>query len=188
MENIRIFLSHNNARHEIIIDPSRPVHHLMDKLEEITEIPTPNMKVIASGKTISSQPDNTLTAAGLKSGSKIMLLGKKVNAAEDQFMATLKPIRKDFNTKVEKLDKAAESVQNYENGYVKEAKPIDKEIMVTTEFFMKLLEKLDGMAIGQEHKVARERKKNLVKEIQKQLDRADVLRSRLSYSPTGKLK
>ena len=52
---------------------------------------------------------------------------------------------------------------------------------------MKLLEKLDGLSIGQEHKVAREKRKSLVKDIQKQLDRCDVLRSRLTFTPTGKL-
>ena len=109
----------------------------------MTEILTPNMKVISSGKTISSNPKSSLADAGLKSGSRIMLLGKKVNAAEDKFLDSLKPIRKDFETKKMKLDQSAVSVENYEKGFVQEKKPIDKDIMVITEFFMKTLEKLE---------------------------------------------
>ena len=86
------------------------------------------------------------------------------------------------------MDQSAASVENYEKGFVQEKKQIDKDIISVTEFFMKTLEKLDGMTIGQEFKVAREKRKSLVKEIQKQLDRADILRNRLSFSPTGKLK
>ena len=115
-----------------------------------------------------------------------MLLGKKVNPAEETFLTVLKPLRSDFDTKVSKLNQSETSVENYEKGFVQEKKPIDKDIISITEFFMKMLEKLDSMAIGQEFKVAREKRKGLVKDIQKQLDRADVLRSRLSISPTGK--
>ena len=124
--------------------------------------------------------------AGLKDGTKLMLLGKKVNPAEETFLTVLKPLRSDFDTKVSKLNQSETSVENYEKGFVQEKKPIDKDIISITEFFMKMLEKLDSMAIGQEFKVAREKRKGLVKDIQKQLDRADVLRSRLSISPTGK--
>lgn len=185
---VKLILSHQSARHEILVDADKEIIHLMEKLEEITEIPTENMKVIANGKTISAQPNISITAAGLKSGNKLMLLGKKVNSAEETFLSSLKPIRIDFEKKVIKLDQSAASVENYEKGFVQEKKQIDKDIISVTEFFMKTLEKLDGMTIGQEFKVAREKRKSLVKEIQKQLDRADILRNRLSFSPTGKLK
>ena len=184
---IKLHLSHSNIKYEIDINGDQPMEKLMEKCEELTEVPKENMKILAMGKTISNNPDQPILASGLKNGSKIMMLGKKVNSAEDSIIANLKPIRKDFDTKVAKLEQVAESVENYEKGFVQEKKPIDKLILGITEFFMKLLEKLDGLSIGQEHKVAREKRKSLVKDIQKQLDRCDVLRSRLTFTPTGKL-
>jgi hypothetical protein len=58
--------------------------------------------------------------------------------------------------------------------------------MLISENFMKTLEKLDSFSIGQDFKAARERRKNLVRDIQESLDRTDVMRSRLSFNPTGK--
>ena len=43
-----------------------------------------------------------------------MMLGKKVNSAEDSIISNLKPIRKDFDTKISKLEQVSESVSNYE--------------------------------------------------------------------------
>ena len=61
---IKLFLNHQSARHEIVIDPAREIHHLMEKLEELTEIPKENMKVIGNGKTVSGKPELSIQDSG----------------------------------------------------------------------------------------------------------------------------
>ena len=54
-------------------------------------------------------------------------------------------------------------MENYEKGFVQEKKPIDKEIIAINEFFMKTLEKLDGVSIAADLKAARQYRKTMVK-------------------------
>ena len=105
-----------------------------------------------------------------------MVLGKKCSAAEDAIISQLRPLRKDFDNKVAKLDQSgnipikivhyfnlAVSVENYEKGFVQEKKPVDKDIIAINEFFMKTLEKLDGISIAGVLKAARQYRKTMVK-------------------------
>ena len=95
---ITVLYTHQSKKFELELDPERPISHLMDRLEEITDVPVGNMKgsflfsvsrfhdvlnilVIFGGKTISTIPAMPIGQSGLKNGSKIMMLGKKVNAA-----------------------------------------------------------------------------------------------------------
>ena len=86
---------------------------------------------------------------GLKNGSKVMMLGKKLNPAEDGLIQGLKPLRAEFETKQAKLADLRSQVENYENGFLHETKSLDKNIMVIAEHSMRILEKLDGYSIGE---------------------------------------
>lgn len=184
---ITVLYTHQSKKLELELDPERPISHLMDRLEEITDVPVGNMKVIFGGKTISTIPAMPIGQSGLKNGSKIMMLGKKVNAAEDSLIQGLKPMRAEFETKKSKLSGLQSQVENYEKGFLQETKSLDKDIMVIAEYSMRLLEKLDGYSIAEEHKIARQKRKDLVREIQTQLDQCDVLRERLKLAPTGQI-
>ena len=54
-------------------------------------------------------------------------------------------------------------MENYEKGFVQEKKPVDKDIIAINEFFMKTLEKLDGISIAADLKAARQYRKTMVK-------------------------
>ena len=41
---LKLVLSYENKKHELEVDPTKPVKHLMEMLEEITDIPPANMK------------------------------------------------------------------------------------------------------------------------------------------------
>ena len=41
---ITVIYTHNSKKLELELDPERPVSHLMDRLEEITDVPVGNMK------------------------------------------------------------------------------------------------------------------------------------------------
>ena len=86
---------------------------------------------------------------GLRNGSKIMMLGKKVNPAEDGLIQGLKPMRQEFETKQAKLGALASQVENYERGFLQETKSLDKDIMIIAEHSMRILEKLDGYSIAE---------------------------------------
>merc|ERR1712110_101744 len=157
--------------HLLELDASRTVSYMLDRIEDVTEIPPANMKVLFAGKCLEKFPSSSLVSLGLKGKCKVMVMGKKVNSAEEILIKGLKPMISDFETKKTKLEDAERQVNNYENGFIQETKPIDKDIQTIAEYCMRILEKLDGYAIAEEHKVARQKRKDLVKSIQMELDR-----------------
>ena len=58
-------------------------------------------------------------------------------------------MRAEFETKKAKLDGYASLVENYENGFLRETKALDKDIMAIAEYSMRILEKLDGYSIAE---------------------------------------
>ena len=44
MEMITVLYTHQSKKLELELDPERPISHLMDRLEEITDVPVGNMK------------------------------------------------------------------------------------------------------------------------------------------------
>ena len=46
MEMITVLYTHQSKKLELELDPERPISHLMDRLEEITDVPVGNMKGI----------------------------------------------------------------------------------------------------------------------------------------------
>jgi len=76
-ETVLVAFSHDGKKFEIEVDPQRPISHLMDRIEELTDVPPANMKVIFAGKTISNIPQMPIGQSGLKGKSKVMVMGKK---------------------------------------------------------------------------------------------------------------
>ena len=85
MENITIQLVHGRTKHMVEINPMLPLRSLMVKVEELTGIPQSGQKLICQGQTLTSQdPDSTyLHLHKLMNGSKVMVLGRKVNPEND---------------------------------------------------------------------------------------------------------
>lgn len=62
---IKLHLSHSNIKYEIDINGDQPMEKLMEKCEELTDVPKENMKILAMGKTISNIPDKPILASGI---------------------------------------------------------------------------------------------------------------------------
>ena len=43
-ETILVAFSHDGKKFELEVDPDRPISHLMDRIEELTDVPPGNMK------------------------------------------------------------------------------------------------------------------------------------------------
>ena len=43
-ETILVAFSHDGKKFELEVDPERPISHLMDRIEELTDVPPGNMK------------------------------------------------------------------------------------------------------------------------------------------------
>ena len=56
---------------------------------------------------------------------------------------------------------------------------LQKRLLAVSEELMRLLERLDSIAVGQSGEAARRRRKAVVTAINEQMDRADRLRERL---------
>ena len=61
---IKLHLSHSNIKYEIDINADQPMEKLMEKVEELTEVPKENMKILAMGKTISNHREAPISASG----------------------------------------------------------------------------------------------------------------------------
>ena len=43
-ETILVAFSHDGKKYELEVEPERPISHLMDRIEELTDVPPANMK------------------------------------------------------------------------------------------------------------------------------------------------
>ena len=96
MEDITIQLVHGRTKHMVDINPMYTLRSLMVKVEELTGIPQSGQKLICQGQTLTSHdPDNTyLHLHKLVHGSKIMVLGRKVNPEHDEAYQKIVEIEK----------------------------------------------------------------------------------------------
>ena len=85
MEDISIKLVYGSTKYMVEINPMLPLRSLMVKVEELTGVPQSGQKLICQGQTLTSaDPDNTyLHLHKLVQGSKVMVLGRKVDPEND---------------------------------------------------------------------------------------------------------
>lgn len=43
-ETILVAFSHDGKKYELEVEPERPISHLLDRIEELTDVPPANMK------------------------------------------------------------------------------------------------------------------------------------------------
>ena len=70
----------------------------MEKVEELTEIPASGQKLICQAKTLTANDPHktTLATCNLINGSKVMVLGRKVDPENDPSYQKIKAIEKNI--------------------------------------------------------------------------------------------
>lgn len=156
------------------------VKHLNEEVLKLTDIPVEFQKLIYKGRSL-KDPNEELAEAGLKNGSKVMLIGKRPIRADDENTKALKDVEGQMTKQEKKLSDITYELDGIHRGYLEDAVKVDavrsleKQMAGVTETCMKLLEKLDSLRFEEDNKEARAKRKSLVDKIQGYLSRLDGL-------------
>ncbi|ELT97930.1 hypothetical protein CAPTEDRAFT_198450 [Capitella teleta] len=154
------------------------VQHLAQEVERLTQVPVKGQKLIHKGKSLTDQTKE-VSSLGLQNGSKIMVIGKRFDIEEDEMMMRMRVIEKDVNTQSNKLTQIRSQMQGISNGFLdadlqKQTLPkLEKQTALCIEDCSRLLELLDGLALGEAMEEVKTTRKKLVKQIQRIIDDAD---------------
>jgi len=61
-----IIISYTNKRYDFKVDPEWSLEELFQKVEDLLDVPTTNMKLIVAGKGLQNVPDQTVGTSVLK--------------------------------------------------------------------------------------------------------------------------
>ncbi len=187
MENIRLTLIHGKNKHLLEIAPNASLSDLLGFSEDLTGVPAASQKLISNAKTLTSpEPDKiTLSELKIKTGAKIMVLGRKFDPEKDEAYQKILAIEKRSFEISQKLAEAAQQVQDIENGHLprehhaEALRGLNKRCKGCAEEWMRVLETLDGTQLEESQSMAKSKRKSLVNNTNANLDRADELVQRI---------
>ena len=167
-------------KHVLTLGESCIVRELMETVAEKSQIKEINQKLIFKGVTLTKEPDKLLSEFGIKSGSKIMVIGKRYDSEEEAALITFQDMEKSV-TKItrhmEDLKKQSDSVLNgfLQKQYKTEAlEKINKEIQQFLFTLTKHLETIDSMTLSVDFKDAKIKRKSVVDKIQDAMDKCEA--------------
>ncbi|XP_033106270.1 BAG family molecular chaperone regulator 1-like [Anneissia japonica] len=179
-----LIILHCQCKHKISVDNTEgndlTVLDLKHAAANATNVPVESQKLIFKGKSL-NDPSQLLQEVGLKNGSKVMLIGKKVDIEADVNFKKIKDIEKKTADFEKKQLEIQEEIQGIQKGFLPDdlvadaLKRLQKRLAVCQEEFMRLLEQLDTLSIGENHMVIRSKRKATVQVIQGRLDFNDSL-------------
>lgn len=167
------------------------VHDLMKLVEEQTEIPLYNQKLIFKGNNIVKEPTKTLADVGIKEKSKIMVIGQRHDPREEELLKSLEDTHKSIDQLSKKFKAILSDIDGMKKGFLEESfriqfeEKVKKNLLRCTEAGMKAIESLDAIMIEEKFVDAKNKKKSLINRIQCLLDECDnTTEDLVSPSPT----
>ncbi|CAH1797550.1 unnamed protein product [Owenia fusiformis] len=191
-QKIELLLIHGQKKHEVTVslpegeaEGDLTVEQLSREVERTTQVPMANQKLIFKGKSL-TDVHAKLCDVGLKPNSKVMLIGKREDLDENISLRTLGAIELDIEKEEKQINDIIRDLDGVEKGYTDKAvtafalEKLSKQLAKSTERFVKLLENLDAIIVGETNSQVRYNKKVLVLKIQKSLDKCDSLMKQVS--------
>ncbi|XP_072172166.1 BAG family molecular chaperone regulator 1-like [Diadema setosum] len=179
-EVVRLSVSHGPDKYNVELPLTTVVRQLSQRLEELTGVPTGGQKLIHRGKHL-QDPEQTLNAAGLKQGSKLMLIGKKTNPEEDENYKAIVEVEKKSEAVTERQTEIKEEVDGVQQGYLQKDQEkdslsrLDKRLATCHEEYVRLIERLDSLDMSSSNQAIRGKRKSVIVAIQKHLEVNDVV-------------
>ncbi|CAK8695991.1 unnamed protein product [Clavelina lepadiformis] len=176
---MELTISVGATRHKVTASLEATVQELMHIVEDKSEIPEHRQKLIFKGVTLTKDPDKLLSKSGIKSGSKIMVVGKRYNPDEEEALNKFQSIERDVSKTGQLIADIEKHVDSILKGFMDQKhkaeafQKIEKEILAHSHSLMKHLENIDSMTIVSDFKDARIKRKVVVDKIQKHLDKCD---------------
>merc|ERR1712004_817113 len=130
--------------------------------------------MICSGKQLNTGEgwmDKSIKEAGLKTGSKVMLLGKKYDPAQEEGYREVLEAEKKGSTVEMKLAKIANEVDGISKGHLanelrgEALAKLSKRCNMLNEEALRVLESLDGITLGEEQLEAKIKRKSVASKV-----------------------
>ncbi|XP_061834742.1 BAG family molecular chaperone regulator 1 [Nerophis lumbriciformis] len=189
-ESLTVTVAYGSTKHSITVtsqeDGKSPtVQDLSDSLTQATGVPAASQKLIFKGKSLKDM-EQTLSGYGIKSGCKLMMIGKRNSPEEEAELKKLKDIEKSVEHTAKKLEKVDGELAGLKNGFL--AKDLQEEalgkldhrVKIAAEQFMKILEQLDALSVPENFNDCKMKKKGLVKTVQDFLAQCDKIEACIS--------
>ncbi|CAB3981485.1 BAG family molecular chaperone regulator 1 [Paramuricea clavata] len=174
-----LIINHGPQKHAITLHANSSgvftVQSLAEYVEEQFGVPPKSQKLIHKGKSL-QEFSAKLSSYGIKSGSKIMLIGSKYALDEDPNNKQLSKIDDSVDEQQRQLGILLREFDGIKQGYLEEKlalESVNKLIKKTKgiiEENMKMIEFVDSLEIGV---LLKRRRKNLVIKMQSYIDKAD---------------
>jgi len=182
----QLTVQHGPNKHDIVFTEHAPtVHDLAMHLEMITQVPTTHQKLIYKGKQMTIDYTTLQSDLNIKSGSKVMMLGLKVDPQDEQYTMTIKKVKAEAVaiefaiTDFEQQHKGVQDGHLPSELHPEALKGIHKKCVGCVEQLMKLLEKLDSLITSEISENVKRLKKSTIIYIQAQLTRCDAVMEKL---------
>ncbi|XP_028400656.1 centromere-associated protein E-like isoform X2 [Dendronephthya gigantea] len=180
LATLDLIVTHGPTKHAITLRAKNAsgmltVQSLAECIEKELGVPRNAQKLIHKGKSLQDL-SSMLISYGIKSGSKIMLIGSKYNLEEDPNYKQLSKIDDSVNELQKQLRILEGEFDNIKQGYLDEKfasesiKKLIKKTKGIIEENMKKIEFVDSLEVDV---LLRGRRKNLVIKIQSSIDKAD---------------
>ncbi|XP_057300882.1 BAG family molecular chaperone regulator 1-like [Hydractinia symbiolongicarpus] len=179
---------HDSKKHEIIIEvpPSHKVtlKDFSDAVARKCGVPQHKQKLICKGKTLTDF-SSTLSDLGITSKSKVMVIGKKFDMAEQQNITSIEKIGRQTEELWRLFEEIKQEITGVEQGYLEKEQEnesfnkLTKRVKYLGEGLMKNLESLDALNLDSSFLDAREKRKLLITKINGYLSTVDAEEERL---------
>jgi len=149
-------------------------------------------KLICQGQTLTnlsgSDDPTQISLAQLKimHGSKIMVLGRKVDPEQDAAYQKILDIEKRTLDIREKFNELCKQVHDIENGHLAKdhvqvaLRDLEKRSKSCSESWMKALESLDGIHLDESQTLARNKRKSVINSTNYHMDQAEDILNRIN--------
>jgi len=186
-----VHLIHAEQKHNITLDVSHgppTVQQFAAQVAGITQVPIDKQRLIFKGRSLTNMTA-PLQSYGMKSGSKVMVLGSKANLEDDDNIKALSEVNVRVSATNEQLDEIIKQYNDISKNMLTEEpdlnclNQLDRQLAVCSEHFTRQLEQLDGLTLAESTEDVRSRRKSIVLRIQSLLEQSDILHNAIVDYP-----
>jgi len=169
------------GNYDIKIAEEATMEDLANNLYQLTGVPVSGQKLICQGKQLVKDASTTVKEAGLKTGSKIMVLGKKFDPEGDAAYKEVVGVETKLIEAEGRLAGLEGEVQGITAGHLDRAlhgealKKIQKRLRGSSEELMRMMESLDSISLTEDQQECRTKRKAVIQRINRTMDRNDCL-------------
>eukprot|EP00090_Calanus_glacialis_P004706 TRINITY_DN13542_c0_g1_i1.p1 TRINITY_DN13542_c0_g1~~TRINITY_DN13542_c0_g1_i1.p1 ORF type:complete len:115 (+),score=41.86 TRINITY_DN13542_c0_g1_i1:45-389(+) len=110
MSPLLIRAKHNIANYDLKFAEEATMQDLGEKILELTGVPISGQKLICSGKQLPKDLKVTLKEAGLKTGSKLMILGKRYDPEQEEAYREILELEKKCKSIENRMEEVSKEV------------------------------------------------------------------------------